>query len=75
MRERTAAHAAAGGRPARPELSAIVQRGLYQGRSRLAAALDLDRPLLAPHGMRYIERALPTLDGHPLHPTAIETSS
>ncbi|MEU8028296.1 TetR/AcrR family transcriptional regulator C-terminal domain-containing protein [Streptomyces sp. NPDC049099] len=48
---------------ARLELSAAIQWRLYQDHPWLAAALNLRRPLLAPHGMRHIEWALAALDG------------
>ncbi|MFE7901506.1 TetR/AcrR family transcriptional regulator C-terminal domain-containing protein [Streptomyces sp. NPDC057424] len=57
--------------PARPpeswrtqlELSAAIQWRLYQAHPWLASALNLSRPLLAPHGMRHIDWALAALDG------------
>ncbi|MDX2936982.1 TetR/AcrR family transcriptional regulator C-terminal domain-containing protein [Streptomyces ipomoeae] len=48
---------------ARLELSAAIQWRLYQAHPWLAAALNLSRPLLVPHGMRHIEWALSALDG------------
>ncbi|CAL9323524.1 hypothetical protein SUDANB135_06730 [Streptomyces sp. SudanB135_2055] len=48
---------------ARLELSAAIQRRLYRAHPWLAPALNLSRPLLAPHGMRHIEWALAALDG------------
>jgi DNA-binding transcriptional regulator YhcF (GntR family) len=48
---------------ARLELSAAIQWRLYRAHPWLAAALNLSRPLLAPHGMRHIEWALAALDG------------
>ncbi|MGW2045546.1 TetR/AcrR family transcriptional regulator C-terminal domain-containing protein [Streptomyces sp. NPDC001858] len=61
-REPLPAHGPEGWR-ARLELSAAVQWNLYRAHPWLAAALNLSRPLLAPHGMRHIEWALAALDG------------
>ncbi|MFI6036011.1 TetR/AcrR family transcriptional regulator C-terminal domain-containing protein [Streptomyces sp. NPDC051315] len=57
--------------PARPpdgwrtqlELSSAIQWRLYQAHPWLAAALNLSRPLLVPHGMRHIDWALAAMDG------------
>ncbi|MFJ5549977.1 TetR/AcrR family transcriptional regulator C-terminal domain-containing protein [Streptomyces sp. NPDC093225] len=48
---------------ARLELSARTQWRLYHAHPWLAAALNLDRPLLAPGGMRHVEWALAALEG------------
>jgi DNA-binding transcriptional regulator YhcF (GntR family) len=48
---------------ARLELCAAIQWRLYRAHPWLAAALNLSRPLLAPHGMRHIEWTLAALDG------------
>ncbi|GGZ29951.1 TetR/AcrR family transcriptional regulator C-terminal domain-containing protein [Streptomyces poonensis] len=48
---------------ARLELSAAIQWRIYQAHPWLAAALNLSRPLLVPHGMRHIDWALAALDG------------
>ncbi|WP_030204179.1 TetR/AcrR family transcriptional regulator C-terminal domain-containing protein [Streptomyces sp. NRRL S-87] len=48
---------------ARLELSARTQWRLYHAHPWLAAALNLDRPLLAPGGMRHVEWSLAALEG------------
>ncbi|QIJ66253.1 TetR/AcrR family transcriptional regulator C-terminal domain-containing protein [Streptomyces sp. JB150] len=53
---------------ARLELSAAIQWRLYRAHPWLAAALNLSRPLLVPHGMRHIEWVLAALDGLGLDP-------
>ncbi|MEW2417667.1 TetR/AcrR family transcriptional regulator C-terminal domain-containing protein [Streptomyces sp. NPDC046866] len=47
----------------RLELSAALQWRLYRAHPWLAGAMNLNRPLLIPHGIRHIEWALEALDG------------
>ncbi|MFJ3906405.1 GntR family transcriptional regulator [Streptomyces sp. NPDC090025] len=50
----------------RLELSAALQWELYRTHPWLAAAMNLNRPLLIPNGIRHIDWALAALDGHGL---------
>ncbi|MCX5374943.1 GntR family transcriptional regulator [Streptomyces sp. NBC_00091] len=50
----------------RLELSAALQWRLYRAHPWLAAAMNLNRPLLIPNGIRHIDWALAALDGHGL---------